>query len=309
MASDLEEEVPEQGKAKKGNPLKLLKKLKMPKLPKVTLPKVKLPKLDLRWLLLALFVALVTVLNTVLVIRFSGPKLILKDPRMQSFAEEGEKVDERRGTTESGKLPRNVLAPSTINRFNLVLDLPEVDPAAYLHPQAFVTGAVEIGSGCYIGPQASVRGDIGQGIHIGKGSNVQDGAVIDGLPTEEGGEVRQQDTVLVGKRSYSVFLGEHISLAPQAQVHGPAVIEDEVYLGSQALVFRAFVGKGSVLEPRSAAIGVRIPENRYVPAGMIVREQGEADRLPVISAGYSYRELSERNIKVFVELTRALRGK
>lgn len=307
MASELEEELNEQGKAKKGKGFKLPKLNKLPKLPK--LPKVKLPRLDLRWLLLALFVAFITVLNTVLVIRFSGPKLILKDPRMQSFAEEGEKVDEHRGTTESGKLPRNVLAPSMINRFNMVLDLPEVDPTAYLHRQAFVTGAVEIGPECYVGPQASVRGDIGQGIRVGKGSNIQDGAVIAGLPTEEGGEVRQEDTVLVGKRSYSVFLGDQVSIAPQAQVHGPAVVEEGAYLGMQTLVFRSFVGKGSVLEPRSAAIGVRIPENRYVPAGLVLREQSEADRLPVIPAGYPYRERAERNLKVHVELARAMRGK
>ena len=36
---------------------------------------------------------------------------------------------------------------------------PVIDPTAFIHPQATVTGNVIIGKDVYIGPHAAIRGD------------------------------------------------------------------------------------------------------------------------------------------------------
>ena len=39
---------------------------------------------------------------------------------------------------------------------------PVVHPTAYVHPSAVLIGDVDIGPGCYVGPCASLRGEIGR---------------------------------------------------------------------------------------------------------------------------------------------------
>ena len=58
---------------------------------------------------------------------------------------------------------------------------PVVDPSAFVHPAAVVTGNVIIGKDVYIGPGAALRGDWG-GIIIEDGCNVQENCVIHMFP-------------------------------------------------------------------------------------------------------------------------------
>lgn len=60
---------------------------------------------------------------------------------------------------------------------------PVVDPTAFVHPAAVLIGDVMVGPRCYIGPFASLRGDIGQ-IRVGAGANVQEHCVMHCFPTE-----------------------------------------------------------------------------------------------------------------------------
>ena len=53
---------------------------------------------------------------------------------------------------------------------------PVVHPHAYVHETAVLIGDVMIGAGCYIGPNASLRGDFGR-IIVEAGANVQDTCV------------------------------------------------------------------------------------------------------------------------------------
>ncbi|MEA1865580.1 MAG: twin-arginine translocation signal domain-containing protein, partial [Euryarchaeota archaeon] len=48
-----------------------------------------------------------------------------------------------------------------ITPWNAESVLPTIDPTAYVHPQAVVIGASEIGQNVMISPQAAVRGDEG----------------------------------------------------------------------------------------------------------------------------------------------------
>ncbi|MFZ1608386.1 MAG: phenylacetic acid degradation protein PaaY, partial [Rhodoferax sp.] len=40
--------------------------------------------------------------------------------------------------------------------------IPVVHPTAYVHPTAVLIGDVHIGANCYVGPNASLRGDFGR---------------------------------------------------------------------------------------------------------------------------------------------------
>lgn len=275
--------------------------------PETKAPKIKLPKIDLRWVIGGCMVAAIAVVNTMLVLKFAAPTLILKDPRMQEMADEKEAaVPEEAQPRQDAKFPRHVLSPSMENRYNQILDLPEVDPTSYLHRQAFVAGAVTVGAHSYIGPQVSIRGDIAQGIRIGAETNLQDGVIISGLSTEDRGNPRSGAQVQVGDRAYSVYLEDRVTLAPQAQVYGPAFVGEGTYLGMQSLVFRSQIGRNCVLEPRSAAIGVTIAEKRCIPAGMLVNTQAQADALPT-TENHPYQEFGPQSVEVYTELTKALR--
>ncbi len=179
---------------------------------------------------------------------------------------------------------------------------PDIDPSAYVHPQASVIGAVSIGKSVMISPQASVRGDEGMPIHIGDESNVQDGVVVHALETSDEGKPIEKNLVEVGGKKYAVYIGNRVSLAHQSQVHGPASIDDDTFVGMQAFVFKSKVGKNVVLEPGVRIVGVTIPDGRYVALGMIVENQTVADNLPVITDGYVFKDLNKGVIHVNTNL-------
>ena len=55
--------------------------------------------------------------------------------------------------------------------------VPDIDPDAFVHPDATVIGDVTVGAGSSIWPQAVLRGDYGS-IRVGARTSIQDGAVI-----------------------------------------------------------------------------------------------------------------------------------
>src|SRR3954470_20228824 len=82
-----------------------------------------------------------------------------------------------------------------------------IDPTAYIHPAAIVTGNVTLGARVSVWPTAVIRGDT-DSITIGDDSNVQDGTIVHvdhGVPTR------------VGKR---------VAIGHRAIVHG-ATVEDD----------------------------------------------------------------------------------
>lgn len=199
--------------------------------------------------------------------------------------------------------------PNVVTDFSPEISAPRVHPTSYLDPIASIIGAVEIGARVYIAPFASLRGDEGQPIHLGDDTNVQDGVVIHALETIADGHGRLENTWLVDGERYAVYVGNRVSLAHQSQVHGPAWIEDGVFVGMKALVFKAHVGRGAVIEPAANVIGVTIPAGRYVEAGTTVSDQAAADSLPVITERYAFRSLNDAVIHVNTSLAGAYRGR
>lgn len=173
--------------------------------------------------------------------------------------------------------------------------IPNISSLASVSPQSCVIGSVVIDENVNVAPFASIRGDEGTPIYIGKNSNVQDGVVIHGLKDK-----------YVDQNGYkaSVYVGNNVSLAHQSQVHGPAKIGNNVFVGMQGFVFKSTIEDNVVIEPGAKVIGVTVKSNRYVPAGTVVKTQEDADKLPVIDKNYSFKDLNEEVIEVNKELAK-----
>lgn len=117
--------------------------------------------------------------------------------------------------------------------------VPVIDATAFVHPEAVLIGDVIIGPGCYIGPLASLRADLGR-IIIGADSNVQDGCVLHCFP------------------------GRDLTLARESHIGHGAILHG-CSIGSGALVgMNAVVMDGASIGERSL-----VAANSFVPAGFV----------------------------------------
>ena len=181
---------------------------------------------------------------------------------------------------------------------------PVIGAGSYIHPLAAVIGNVILGTNVMVAPTACVRGDEGQPLHVGDDTNVQDGVVIHALETELDGKPVEKNQVEVNGKKYAVYVGNRISLAHQVQIHGPAVVMDDTFVGMKVLVFKSFIGRNCVIEPGVILMGVTVADGRYVPAGSIVKTQADADALPVITADYPMKDMNKGVLHVNKALAR-----
>jgi phenylacetic acid degradation protein len=137
---------------------------------------------------------------------------------------------------------------------------PVVDRTAYVHDTASLIGDVIIGSGVYIGPFVSLRGDFGRLI-VEEGANVQDHCVMHGFP--------DRDTVVEA----------HGHIGHHAIIHGAvvrrnaligmgAVLLDYCEIGSEAIVAAlALIKAGEVVPARTLWAGIPARKMREVSDG------------------------------------------
>jgi carbonic anhydrase/acetyltransferase-like protein (isoleucine patch superfamily) len=127
---------------------------------------------------------------------------------------------------------------------------PEIDPTAFIHPQATVIGAVTIGAGASIWPGAVLRGDYGV-ISVGARTSVQDGAVVHATADKP------------------TTIGAGCVIGHLAHLEG-CVIEDGALVGSGSIVLHdalvrtgALVGAGALVPGRmevpSRAMALGVP--------------------------------------------------
>ena len=197
------------------------------------------------------------------------------------------------------------VGPSVKTSFMPSVEAPVIGTQTRIHPLAVVIGSVSLGDQVFVAPAASVRGDEGQHIHIGNQSNVQDGVVVHGLETFEGDHELPENEVEFEGKKYSVYIGDRVSLAHQSQVHGPAKVGDDTFVGMQALVFQTEIGDHVVIEPGAKLIGVKVAPGRYVPALSVITKQADADALPKITQDYTYRNLNAGVVLVNIQLAAA----
>jgi carbonic anhydrase len=179
---------------------------------------------------------------------------------------------------------------------------PVIDATAYVHPLAAVIGNTIIGKRVMVSPFAAVRGDEGQPLYIGDESNVQDGVVIHALETFHHGKPKESNLVEVNGKKYAVYVGNRVSLAHQVQIHGPAAVGDDTFVGMKSLVFRAKIGNKCVIEPGCIIMGVTVPSGRYVPAGTTLNDQSKADAMPAITETYPLKDLNAGVVHVNTSL-------
>ena len=126
--------------------------------------------------------------------------------------------------------------------------VPVIHESAFVHPQASVTGNVQIGRDVYIGPGAAIRGDWG-GIVIADGCNVQESCTIHMFP---GVVVMLEPGAHVGHGA--VVHGAHIGA--DALIGMNAVIMDNAVIGSGCVIGAlSFVPTGMVIPPRKVVVG------------------------------------------------------
>lgn len=153
---------------------------------------------------------------------------------------------------------------------------PDIDPEAFVHPDAVIIGSVTVGARSSIWPGAVLRGDEGE-IRIGSETSIQDGSVVHTTP----------DTpTVVGDRC---VIG-HIVHLEACRIH------DDVLVGSGSIVLHEVeVESWAIVAANSVVLnGTRVPSGAVAvgsPAG--VRE-GKARR-DLISDGVAvYLARTER---------------
>ena len=116
----------------------------------------------------------------------------------------------------------------------------------YIAPSADVIGSVSLGNEASIWFGAVLRGD-NDWIHIGAGTNVQDGSIIHVDP------------------GVPVVVGRNVTIGHGVMLHG-CEIGDECLIGNRAMVLDgASIGAGSLI-----AAGALITPNTVVPPGSVV---------------------------------------
>ncbi|MEN6433921.1 MAG: carbonic anhydrase, partial [Smithella sp.] len=139
--------------------------------------------------------------------------------------------------------------------FSAKVSEPVIGAGTFVHPLAAVIGNVILGNNVMVAPTACVRGDEGQPLYVGNETNVQDGVVIHALETELDGKSVEKNLMEVNGKKYAVYVGNRVSLAHQVQIHGPAVVMDDTFVGMKVLVFKSFVGENCVIEPGVILMG------------------------------------------------------
>lgn len=132
---------------------------------------------------------------------------------------------------------------------------PQLAASAWVADNAQVMGDVVLGEDCSVWFGVTVRGDTDT-IHIGRGSNIQDGSVLHadmGLP---------------------LTIGEHVTVGHQVMLHG-CTIGDESLIGIGAIVLNgAKIGKNCLV-----GAGALVTEGKEFPDGsMIIGSPAKAVR-------------------------------
>ena len=179
---------------------------------------------------------------------------------------------------------------------NQIQDKAQVSNSAFVHQKASVIGRVILGDHVHIAAESSVRADEGSPFYIGSNSNIQDGVVIHAL---------KERWISVKGRDWAVYIGECVSVAHQALIHGPCFIGSNTFVGFQSVVHDSIVGSDCYIGIGAIVVGVEIPRGRYVPHGAIIDTHDKADGLQPVRD--EHREFNEDVVDVNRGLAAAYR--
>ena len=147
-----------------------------------------------------------------------------------------------------------------------------IDKSVFIADGARVIGNIEIGENCGVWFNAVIRGDSNE-IKIGKGSNVQDNAVIH------------------TSKDFGVSIGDNVTIGHGAIVHG-CTVGNNVMIGMGAIVL-----DGAVIEDNCIiGAGALVTQGKTVPAGSLafgnpakaIRQLTEGEILSITKNANSY---------------------
>lgn len=158
--------------------------------------------------------------------------------------------------------------------FEQIRDKASFAASSFVHHKASIIGKVILGEQVHIAAESSIRADEGTPFYIGNNSNIQDGVVIHAL---------KEKWVTVGEDDWAVYIGENVSVAHQALVHGPCYIGNNSFIGFQAIVHDSIIGSHCYIGIGAIVVGVEIPSGKYVPHGSVIDSIDKVDLLPIVT--------------------------
>ena len=157
--------------------------------------------------------------------------------------------------------------------------VPRIGEETWVHPSADVFGQVEIGTGCWIGPGARIRGDYGR-IVIGSHTSIEDNCIIHARPGEK------------------TMIGDWVTVGHGAIIHN-ATVRDWAVLGMGSIVsdwaeigIWAVVGEGAVVKQREQIADGRIAVG--VPARLLDKKVDDAYKAEWTRFKQIYVDLARR---------------
>lgn len=154
----------------------------------------------------------------------------------------------------------------------------QIDPSAFIAPNASLLGQVTIGPEASVWFGVVIRADLAP-ITLGRATNIQDNSVLH---------------VDAGK---PVILGDHVTVGHRAIVHG-ATVESRTLIGMGSIILNgavigaesvigagALVTERAVIPPRSLVLGV---------PGKVVRSVTEKELAYITHASTAYVEYARR---------------
>jgi len=123
---------------------------------------------------------------------------------------------------------------------------PKIGKETYVSETALVIGDVRVGSNCYIGHGAILRGDYGS-IEIGDSSAVEEGVIIHAPPEE------------------TSWIGENVTLGHGAIIHSKSIGDFAVIGMGAILSIWSEVGERSII-----AEGAVVKMKQKLPGGVVV---------------------------------------
>ncbi|MEB3273310.1 MAG: gamma carbonic anhydrase family protein [Prochlorothrix sp.] len=162
-------------------------------------------------------------------------------------------------------LPLDRVTPWPLVTGGLETDRSLWTSAAFIAPDAAITGQVSLGAGASVWYQAVVRGDV-ERIEVGAYTNIQDGAVLHCDPGE------------------------------------PLILEDYVTIGHRAVIHSAHVEQGSLIGIGAIVLnGVRIGAGSIIGAGSVVTKSVPPRSLVMGVPGKVMRHVSEDQVAHLLE--------
>jgi len=131
-------------------------------------------------------------------------------------------------------------------------NMPRIGSDVYIHPSACIIGNVVLGDDVSIWPGAVIRGDVNH-IHIGTGTNIQDGSVLH----------------VTHKSSWDpagapLIIGNNVTVGHKVILHG-CTIADECLIGMGAIVMDKVTVEPRVL----VGAGTLVPEGKTLESGYL----------------------------------------